>query len=71
MNAFVSLGAVLSEIIASMDAFASPSLQGDGLPDRTRQGIFPARESCGKCTRVLDCIRREMVLGAVDMLDAS
>lgn len=34
MNAFVSLGAVLSEIIASVDAFASPSLQGDGLSDR-------------------------------------
>lgn len=48
MNAFVSLGDVLSEIIASMDAFASPSLQGDGLPDRTRQGVFPARESYGK-----------------------
>lgn len=73
MNAFVSLGDVLSEIIASMDAFASPSLQGDGLPDRTRQGVFPARESYGKYPPplVLDCIRREMVLGAVDMLDAS
>lgn len=34
MHAFVSLGAVLSEIIASMDAFVSPNLQGDGLPDR-------------------------------------
>ena len=71
VHAFISLGGLLSETFASMDAFASPSLQGDGLPDRTRQGIFPARESCGKCTRVLDCIRREMVLGAVDMLDAS
>lgn len=72
MHAFVSLGAVLSEIIASMDAFVSPSLQGDGLPDRTRQGIFPARESCGKYPPlVLDCIRREMVNGAVDVLDAS
>ncbi|HJA00361.1 MAG TPA: hypothetical protein H9801_02380 [Candidatus Collinsella stercoripullorum] len=71
MDAIVLLRAVLSEIIASMDAFVSPSLQGDGLPDRARQGVFPARESCGKCTRVLDCIRREMVNGAVDVLDAS
>lgn len=71
MHAFVSLGAVLSEIIASMDAFVSPRLQGDGLDDCARQGVFPARESCGKCTRVLDCIRREMVNGAVDVLDAS
>ena len=63
---------MLSEIIASMDAFASPSLQGDGLPDRTRQGVFPARESYGKYPPlVLDCIRREMVNGAVDVLDAS
>lgn len=70
--AFISLGAVPSETFASMDAFVSPSLQGDGLPDRTRQGIFPARESCGKYPPlVLDCIRREMVNGAVDVLDAS
>lgn len=48
MHAFVSLGAVLSEIIASMDAFVSPRLQGDGLDDCARQGVFPARESCGK-----------------------
>lgn len=34
MHALVSLGTVLSEIIASMVAFASPSLQGDGLSDR-------------------------------------
>ena len=33
-HAFVSLGAVLSEIIASMDAIVSPRLQGDGLSDR-------------------------------------
>lgn len=48
MHAFISLGAVPSETFASMDAFVSPSLQGYGLPDRARQGIFPARESYGK-----------------------
>ena len=47
-HAFISLGGRLSETFASMDAFVSPSLQGDGLPDRAWQGVFPARESCGK-----------------------
>lgn len=48
VHAFISLGGRLSETFASMDAFVSPSLQGYGLPDRARQGFFPARESYGK-----------------------
>ena len=34
VHAFISLGGCLSETFASIDAFASPSLQGDGLSDR-------------------------------------
>ena len=51
MHAFVSLGAVLSEIIASVDAFVSPNLQGDGLPDRAQRGVYLARASCGRSVR--------------------
>lgn len=71
MHAFVSLGAVLSEIIASMDAFVSPSLQGDGLSDRAAGRLPGAGVVWQASPLVLDCIRREMVNGAVDVLDAS
>lgn len=72
MHAFVSLGAVLSEIIASMDAIVSPSLQGDRLSDRAA-GCLPGAGVVWQVSPplVLDCIRREMVNGAVDVLDAS
>lgn len=70
-HAFVSLGAVLSEIIASMDAIVSPSLQGDRLSDRAA-GCLPGAGVVWQVSPlVLDCIRREMVNGAVDVLDAS
>ena len=41
VHALVSLGAALSEIIASMDANVSPSLQGDGLDGLHTAGRLP------------------------------
>lgn len=40
VHAFISLGGCLSETFASMDAFVSPSLQGDRLSDRAA-GCLP------------------------------
>lgn len=45
------LGGCLSETFASMDAFVSLNLQGDGLPDRAQRGVYLARASCGRSVR--------------------
>lgn len=70
VHAFISLGAVPVKPMRPWTPLFHPACGVTGYPT-ARQGVFPARESCGKCTRVLDCIRREMVIGAVDKLDAS
>lgn len=51
VHAFISLGGRLSETFASVDAFVSPNLQGDGLPDRAQRGVYLARASCGRSVR--------------------
>ena len=55
-----------------MNANVSPSLQGDGLDGpRAAERLPGAGVVRQVSSRVLDCIRREMVLGAVDALGNS
>lgn len=49
VHAFISLGAASVKPLRPWTPMFRPACRATGWTARTRQGVFPARESCGKC----------------------